>query len=231
MIRVDRHLHSAHDFDCCSNALERHSIASDMLVSMSQKQRGEESRQQVVGAASRRETKQRLLDAAVSEFESHGYTATPVSRIAATAGVTVQTLYLAWGSKRALLRAYLSPRSPTARMPQGTSPQDSWIKAPNTSSPNSQRFSSRLRADPPPAGNSIERPRSRTARSQPIGQNCSHCAERPIEASLGSSEKLLFGQGSPRRQQPLQHGRSPAPRLSSSSCANTTTPPRNTSSG
>ena len=78
-----------------------------MLGSMSQKQLGEESRQQVVGAASRRETKQRLLDAAVSEFESHGYTATPVSRIAATAGVTVQTLYLAWGSKRALLRAYL----------------------------------------------------------------------------------------------------------------------------
>lgn len=76
-------------------------------MSMSEKRPGEASRQQVVGAASRRETKQRLLDAAVSEFEAHGYTATPVSRIAATAGVTVQTLYLAWGSKRALLRAYL----------------------------------------------------------------------------------------------------------------------------
>jgi AcrR family transcriptional regulator len=30
-----------------------------------------------------------------------------VARLAATAGVSVQTLYLAWGSKRALLRAYM----------------------------------------------------------------------------------------------------------------------------
>lgn len=78
-----------------------------MLVSMSEKKPDEVSRQQLVGAASRRETKQRLLEAAVAEFEAHGYSGTPVSRIAAAAGVTVQTLYLAWGSKRELLRGYL----------------------------------------------------------------------------------------------------------------------------
>lgn len=66
------------------------------------------SRQQKVGAASREETRSRLLDAASREFETNGYVATTVSRIAAEAGVTVQTLYLAWGSKRALLRAYLA---------------------------------------------------------------------------------------------------------------------------
>ncbi len=66
------------------------------------------SRQQRVGAASREETRARLLDAASREFEANGYVATTVSRIAAEAGVTVQTLYLAWGSKRALLRASLA---------------------------------------------------------------------------------------------------------------------------
>jgi AcrR family transcriptional regulator len=65
------------------------------------------SRQQLMGAASRRETRQRLLDAASREFEAQGYATATVSRIAARAGVTVQTLYLAWGSKRALLRAYM----------------------------------------------------------------------------------------------------------------------------
>ena len=78
-----------------------------MLVSMSEGELGGASRQQVVGAASRRDTRQRLLDSAAEEFEANGYTAATVSRIASRAGVTVQTLYLAWGSKRALLRAYL----------------------------------------------------------------------------------------------------------------------------
>lgn len=41
------------------------------------------------------------------EFAERGYHAATVNRIAARAGVTVQTLYLAWGSKRALLRAHL----------------------------------------------------------------------------------------------------------------------------
>jgi AcrR family transcriptional regulator len=65
------------------------------------------TRHQEAGAASRAETRRRLLSAAEQEFTERGYAAATVSRIASRAGVTVQTLYLAWGSKRALLRAYM----------------------------------------------------------------------------------------------------------------------------
>jgi AcrR family transcriptional regulator len=65
------------------------------------------SRQKRVGDALRRDTRNRLLEAAEDEFTAHGYVATTVTRLAAAAGVSVQTLYLAWGSKRALLRGYL----------------------------------------------------------------------------------------------------------------------------
>lgn len=75
------------------------------------------SRQARVGAASRLATKNRLQQAAAEEFIEHGYAKATVSRIARRAGVTVQTLYLAWGSKRALLRAYL-----TSGLTQGRGP-------------------------------------------------------------------------------------------------------------
>lgn len=65
------------------------------------------SRQKRVGDALRTETRSRLLEAAAQEFEAQGYTGTTVTRLAAAAGVSVQTLYLAWGSKRALLRGYM----------------------------------------------------------------------------------------------------------------------------
>lgn len=65
------------------------------------------SRQKTVGDALRRDTRRRLLQAAASEFAAHGYRGTTVARLAAAAGVSVQTLYLAWGSKRALLRGYV----------------------------------------------------------------------------------------------------------------------------
>lgn len=65
------------------------------------------SRQKQVGDALRQDTRNRLLDAAAEQFPTHGYTATTVTRLAAAAGVSVQTLYLAWGSKRALLRGYM----------------------------------------------------------------------------------------------------------------------------
>jgi len=58
-------------------------------------------------AASRAETRRRLLEAAGAEFAEHGYRAATVKRIAERAGVTVQTLYLAWTSKATLLRAHL----------------------------------------------------------------------------------------------------------------------------
>jgi AcrR family transcriptional regulator len=65
------------------------------------------SRQKQVGDALRQDTRNRLLEAAAVEFSAHGYTGTTVTRLAAAAGVSVQTLYLAWGSKRALLRGYM----------------------------------------------------------------------------------------------------------------------------
>jgi AcrR family transcriptional regulator len=65
------------------------------------------TRHQEAAAASRAETRRRLLRAAEEEFTEYGYAAATVAKIAARAGVTVQTLYLAWGSKRALLRAYM----------------------------------------------------------------------------------------------------------------------------
>jgi AcrR family transcriptional regulator len=65
------------------------------------------TRHQEAAAASRAETRRRLLRAAEDEFTERGYIAATVARISARAGVTVQTLYLAWGSKRALLRAYM----------------------------------------------------------------------------------------------------------------------------
>jgi AcrR family transcriptional regulator len=65
------------------------------------------TRHQEAAAASRAETRRRLLHAAEAEFTERGYAAATVAKIAARAGVTVQTLYLTWGSKRALLRAYM----------------------------------------------------------------------------------------------------------------------------
>jgi AcrR family transcriptional regulator len=65
------------------------------------------SRQQEAGEATRRETRRQLLLAARDEFAENGYRAATVARIAARAGVAVQTLYHAWGSKRDLLRGVL----------------------------------------------------------------------------------------------------------------------------
>ena len=65
------------------------------------------TRQQEIGAAAREETRRRLVVAAGEEFAQSGYTAATVGRIAKRAGVSVQTLYLACGSKRELLRSYM----------------------------------------------------------------------------------------------------------------------------
>lgn len=81
-----------------------------MLLSMSPRQSAKsagQSRQKKVGEALRLDTRNRLLDAAAQEFSAHGYAGTTVTRLAAAAEVSVQTLYLAWGSKRALLRGYM----------------------------------------------------------------------------------------------------------------------------
>jgi AcrR family transcriptional regulator len=90
------------------------------------------SRQKRAGDALRQDTRNRLVDAAASEFAAHGYAATTVARLAAAAGVSVQTLYLAWGSKRALLRAYMeralaggadSPAKAAGRFPADMPPR------------------------------------------------------------------------------------------------------------
>jgi AcrR family transcriptional regulator len=56
-------------------------------------------------------------DLATEVFAEQGYAGTTVNAIAERAGVSLQTLYTAWGSKRRLLRAYVEYEmtgSPTA---------------------------------------------------------------------------------------------------------------------
>jgi AcrR family transcriptional regulator len=54
--------------------------------------------------AQARETRQSILDAALSHFVAHGYAATSIQTIADQAGVAVQTVYAAFGNKRELMR-------------------------------------------------------------------------------------------------------------------------------
>lgn len=51
-----------------------------------------------------RQTQRRILDAALRLFLDQGYTATTMSAIAAAAGVSVQTVYKAFGTKPALVK-------------------------------------------------------------------------------------------------------------------------------
>ncbi len=90
-----------------------------MLTSMERKRQRNTTRVREAGAASRAQTRHLLLTAAAEEFARVGYVASTVSRIAEGAGVTVQTLYLAWGSKRALLRGYLESTLAPDAAPSG----------------------------------------------------------------------------------------------------------------
>lgn len=65
------------------------------------------TRQREAGQAARAETRRRLVQAAGELFAELGYPRTTVTAIAERAGVSLQTLYLAGGSKRQLLRAHL----------------------------------------------------------------------------------------------------------------------------
>ena len=58
-------------------------------------------------AARSRETRRRIIDAALRLFVEEGYMPTTMSAIAREAGVAVQTLYLAFGSKASILAAAL----------------------------------------------------------------------------------------------------------------------------
>jgi AcrR family transcriptional regulator len=65
-----------------------------------------------------RATRERVVDAATGLFVRDGYLDTTMAALAAAAGVAVQTLYLSFGSKAAVLEAVLAadppdpPRSP-----------------------------------------------------------------------------------------------------------------------
>ncbi len=74
-------------------------------------------RSREAATASRQNTRRKLLEAADELFLAQGYSATTVAAIAARAGVSLQTLYLAWGSKRALLRAASGAAAVAAAMP------------------------------------------------------------------------------------------------------------------
>lgn len=54
-----------------------------------------------------RETRRRILKAARRQFLARGYVATTIASISQEAGVTAQTVYVAFGNKRAILAALL----------------------------------------------------------------------------------------------------------------------------
>lgn len=70
------------------------------------------------GRAQRALTSRRLLESADELFTTHGYAGTSVAAIAQAAGVSLPTLYLAWGSKRALLRAATDAAASASVPPQ-----------------------------------------------------------------------------------------------------------------
>src|SRR6266542_1310827 len=55
-------------------------------------------------------TRRAVLEAARRQFEEHGYAATTVAAIAADAGVSLKTVYLAFETKAGVLRALWNER-------------------------------------------------------------------------------------------------------------------------
>ena len=56
------------------------------------------------------QTRMRILDAAQGLFAERGYPATTIEAVAASAGVAIDTVYAAFGSKRGVLQALLNVR-------------------------------------------------------------------------------------------------------------------------
>jgi AcrR family transcriptional regulator len=84
------------------------------------KRRYESPRRREQAAATRRQ----ILDAAQRLFEKEGYAATPMSAIAAEAGVALKTVYVAFETKSGVLRAlwHLLLRGDEADVPIGDRP-------------------------------------------------------------------------------------------------------------
>lgn len=64
------------------------------------------------GAARAQATRERVVAAAAPLFVAHGYLDTTMAELAAAAGVAVQTLYLSFGSKAAVLQAVWAAAGP-----------------------------------------------------------------------------------------------------------------------
>jgi AcrR family transcriptional regulator len=73
-------------------------------------------------------TRRQILDAAQRLFEERGYAATPMSAVAAEAGVALKTVYVAFETKSGMLRAlwHLRLRGDEADTPMGERP---WYRA------------------------------------------------------------------------------------------------------
>lgn len=84
------------------------------------------------------ETRRRIEEAAARLFTSDGYSGTTMQAIAAEAGVHVQTIYLAYGTKPALLAAC------AARLVAGEEDPESH--------PSERRWAREIAADPDPRG-------------------------------------------------------------------------------
>jgi len=63
-----------------------------------------------IRAEQARQTRERILDAAERHFAEHGYGATTINQIAATAGVAPDTVYNAFKNKRGVLGALVETR-------------------------------------------------------------------------------------------------------------------------
>lgn len=95
-----------------------------MVDHVNPRRRYDSPRRREQAAATGRE----ILDAARRLFEQHGYSATSVATIAAEAGVSLKTVYLAFGTKRGVLLAlwHLLLRGDEEPVPVGERP---WFRA------------------------------------------------------------------------------------------------------
>ncbi|MDT7707830.1 MAG: hypothetical protein QOG20_3437 [Pseudonocardiales bacterium] len=69
---------------------------------------GSRTRSQATRTQRARATRERIVEAAAPLFVEHGYLETTMADLARAAGVAVQTLYLSFGSKAAVLEAALA---------------------------------------------------------------------------------------------------------------------------
>jgi AcrR family transcriptional regulator len=100
---------------------------------MSKTEQGKTSAQVSAEPARRRsrrgtETRRKVEQAAADLFIKRGYHATSVQDIAAAAGVHVQTIYLAYGTKAELLRAAASWKVAEGEDPTVPPPQRRWVR-------------------------------------------------------------------------------------------------------